>query len=431
MKHRRSSIVLPKNKRVENLKNKLRNRSLESMLWRVIGAALLFLMHITLGRYLSPENYGVYSFTLSIVTVLALVATMGWSKALLRLIPQYVSKQQWPLLKGVLIRCHQLSLGLAIFISVSLLIIKSFTNNEHLSNVLFYVSLLLPVVSLILLRRSIFQGFHCVKGSIIPDEIAFPSLMLAGLWLIKPSSVDDVVFLYASVAGGFFLLTLIWLYRLFPVELKKSNAVYDLKTWSVLAFPLLLGGLYQIILNQSGVLLLGAFGDMTDTGLFSASFRLAMLITFVMTGINVIGMPMMSTAFHNDDISSLRIINKKTRLWGFLGALPIFFVFILFPELALSLFGEEYRDAALMLQVIAFGQLGNAAVGLAGSLLNVAGEQVYFMHSMMVAAFVCVVAMVIVIPVWGAVGAACVYSVSIISLSLMQLLRANVLLSDS
>jgi len=419
--------VSQKNKGVGALKIKLLNQALESTLWRVIGAMLLFFMHIVLARYLSPANYGVYSFSLSITMVLALVATMGWPKSLLRLVPQYISRREWSLLRGLLIRCHQFTFGLAIFISALLLVARASINDEYLSNVLFYVSLMLPILSLAMLRRSVFQGFHCVKGSIIPDEIAFPALMLVGLLLVKPSLVETAIYLYVSIAAAIFLMTLVWLYRLFPIELKEVYAVYDMNTWRILTFPLLLGGLYQIVLNQSGLLLLGAFGGMIDTGLYSASFRLAALITFIMTAINVIGMPMMSTAFHSNDINSLRDINKKTRVWSVLGALPLFVAFMFFPKFVLKLFGDEFENAAILLQIISVGQLGNATVGLAGSLLVVAGEQVYFMRSMLVVTVVCVLGMVFVIPIWGAVGVACVFSLSMIILSVLQLLRANTL----
>ncbi len=171
--------------------------------------------------------------------------------------------------------------------------------------------------------------------------------------------------------------------------------------------------------------MLGMFGDMPGAGLFSASARIALFVTFVMTAINVVGMPLMATAFHKNDSLGLSLLFRKTRLWSVVGALPVFAGFAFFPEVVLSLFGEEFKNAAFLLQVLALGQLVNAAVGLAGSLLVVGGEEKYFMKSMMVTTVFCVIAMVVAIPIWGEIGAAWSYSVSLALLSIMQLHRAN------
>jgi O-antigen/teichoic acid export membrane protein len=414
---------------MEDLLHKLRNKSLESFLLRIFGTVALFSMHVILGRKLSPDNYGLYSFVMSFVTVLVLVATMGWTTVLLKLVPQYTIKQQWPFLKGLLLRSHQISLGLSIVLSMLLFYISTHIPDSHTSIAFYYAAWLLPIRSLIRLRQGLFQGLYDVKGSIIPDEILLPVLMVAGLLIFKLPLVGGVILLYLLIACAVFVFTLVWLRHLLPSELKKVSPEFELNVWNRLSIPFMLAGLSQVILGQSGVFLLGMFGFMTDAGLFSASFRLALFITFAMTAINVIGMPMMSASFNNNDISSVNILNNKSRRWSFFGACPVFLVLILFPNMILSIFGDGFEEAAVLLKILALGQLVNAAVGLAGSLLAVAGEERYHMKSMMASMLLCVVLMLMTIPVWGATGAAYSYSGSLIFLSILQLYKANRLLS--
>jgi len=410
---------------ITQLLERLKRGSIESFVWQGIGVGSLFVMHSVLANKLNVEGYGLFSFSLSIATILVLFSTMGWPALLLKLIPQYMRSQQWGLLKGVLFKSHQFSLFLSVLLSFLLMIFSKLTSNENHADAFFYAAMLLPLLSMIALRRRIYMGLQNVRGSIIPDEIILPVLVVAGVFVIGIASMADVVVLYVSSAGAVFVVTLIWLWQLLPTELKAAKSNFEIKAWLVLALPLFLGGVSQMILSQSGTFILGLNGDMLEVGLFSAAFRLAMFITFVMTAVNVIGMPMLASAFHQKSASELKEIFIKTQRWSFFGSIPVFVVLMVFPGDVLSFFGEEFKQGALMLQILVIGQMANAAAGLSGSFLAVADEQKFYASSMMVCALIAVASMVLFVPVWGAIAAAIAYSCSLALLSLCQYYKAN------
>lgn len=404
---------------------RLRKGSAESFLWRGVGLVALFAMHALLGRRLAPAYYGVFSFALSIATVLSFFSTMGWPAALVRLIPEYRVKAHWGLLKGLLWRSHQLTLALSVLFSALLLGLASALGEGSRADACRYAAVLLPLLSLIALRRRIFQGFHVARGSIIPDEVALPALVALFLFIAHRVSVGHVILAYTAIAIAVLALTVVWLWRVFPVALKHADPAFDLRAWTRLALPLMLGGLFQIMLSQSGTFFLGFFNRLHDTGLFGAAFRLSLFVTFAMTAVNVIGMPMLATAFHDDDTALLRQVFRKTWIWSFAGALPVFALLILFPGSLLSLFGANFEQGAGMLRILAIGQLVNAAVGLSGSLLVVAGKERLFAASTFVCALVCIVGMIVFIPRDGGVGAASIYSACLAALSVFQLYAAK------
>lgn len=407
---------------------KLKNKSIESFAWRGLSILALSLMHVIIGRLLSPENYGIFSFILSIASILALLANMGWTTALMKLVPHYILNERWSLLKGVLFRSHQMSFGLSVFLSVVLLILSFFIPNSDKSTAFYYASWLLPIMTMSRLRQVIFQGLYHVRGSILPDEVITPVLMVLSLYVLKTKDIHSVVFIYLAILVLIFAVTVVWLWTLLPKMMKLTSAEYQTEAWVKLAVSFLIGGLSQVFLSQCGVFLLGMNGMMKDAGLFSVAFRLALFITFAMTSVNVIGMPMMSAYFNDNDLASVRMIHSKAQLWSFIGGLPIFLVLILFPERILSLFGQGFEEAALTLKILSFGQLSNISVGLAGSLLSVAGSEKYNMTYMVSALFICLASMLFTLPAYGAVGAACSYSAALIFLSVMQLYRANFIL---
>jgi len=406
----------------------LKSASAESFLWGILGVGCLFLMHVMLGQTLSAENYGVFSFALSIISVLVLFATMGWPSALVRFIPQYTVNHQWAMLKGVLIRSHQLSLGISVIFSLMLLYLSTIVESSERSDAIFFASIFLPVSSFIVLRKRIFHGFQNVKGSIIPDEVIFPAIIVLLLFFINKLTFIGVMWIYIFSACTVLVLTYFWLWRTFPLELKSSPPAYDLRKWLGITFPLFLGGLSQVFFTQSGIFMLGFFDDYQGAGLFGVSFRLSLFVTFAMTSINVIGMPLLAAAFHENNAEKLKLLQKKTIRWSFYGALPPFLVFMIFPETMLSIFGEDFISASRILQILSLGQLANASVGLSGSLLVVAGEQRFFAISMIIAASFGALLMYLTIPVWGEYAAAVIYAGILFLLSLSQLYRANKLI---
>ena len=72
------------------------------------------------------------------------------------------------------------------------------------------------------------------------------------------------------------------------------------------------------------------------------------------------------------------------------------------------------------MQVLAGGQLINAAVGLSGSFLVVTRQEKLFASSMSLSALVCIVFMVIYIPSGGALAAAVIYTCCLMLLSTLQ-----------
>jgi O-antigen/teichoic acid export membrane protein len=182
------------------------------------------------------------------------------------------------------------------------------------------------------------------------------------------------------------------------------------------------GGLSQVIMNRTDVVMLGAMVDMSSVGLYSAANRIATLNTFVLGAVSTIAVPMMAAAFHAGRHRQNRTILRYTMLLSTLGALPLFAIMVLRPQFLLGVFGPEFTHGGSLLQVLAFGQFVNAATGPVGFALLMTGRERVFAWTMGAAAAGNVVGNLIAIPIWGAVGAAAVTAVSVVLLNGCQLL---------
>lgn len=383
---------------------------------------MLFLMHVVLARAIGPADYGTFSYALTIAAVLAIVAPLGWPTALMRFIAQYKEQQQWSLLRGAVQRAYQITFVCAVLTALVLWGVSYLGSlSNELSTSLRFAALILPFLSFVGLRRKALLGLQKVKASIIPEEILLPTLVIVALYLFAVTSASGALLAYVGAALLAFLLGSTLLWRSIPLQGRIAKPVFQTRSWMLVALPMVFGGLGQIIMNRTDVLMLGAMLDMQVVGVYSAAVRIAVLNTMVFGAINTIAAPMMAAAFHAGRSQELRGIMRKAMIWSTLGALPAFAVMIISPQFLLGFFGTEFTGAGNLLRILAFGQFVNAATGPAGFALLMTGREQAFAWTMGIVAAANVVGNLIAIPIYGAVGAAVVTAVAVAVLNLFLL----------
>jgi O-antigen/teichoic acid export membrane protein len=398
-------------------KNKLpllQQKSIESFVFRGLGFLLLFIMHFVLANTLGPSDYGVFSYTLSITFILALMAGIGWPVAMIRFINEYSQKHCWSLLSGVLIKGHQVVFCSAMVISALLAggIMMGLVPDQSV-NSFFYSAMLVPILAISQLRDRIFMGFRYVIESVFFNEIILPMALIGMVYIGIVNNADSLLKSYVWLTAITLLSGMYWLWQKLPETCKKKPE-YQTKYWMKTAFPFLFAGLSQVILERTSVFILGSLGDMESAGIYSLASRIAIFNTFVMTSLNAIGAPMMSAAYYRNDIKEFRAIFFKTMKWSAIGALIPFCCMFFFPEILLGFFGEEFVSGKLVLQILAVGQFFNAATGLVGSALSMTGREQIFGKITVLTAILNLIACYLCVQVWGGVGAAIVYSLSVI-----------------
>jgi O-antigen/teichoic acid export membrane protein len=280
-----------------------------------------------------------------------------------------------------------------------------------------FAALLLPFLSISKLHRSAFQGMKRIKASIVPMDLIQPFIMITGIYLFSLEDVYSAFNFYIIVALIVCFIGIVWLCHCFPTEFRSVSPEFQTRIWMFVTLPMLFGGIAQIVMNRTDVLMLGTMTDMKTVGLYTASNRIANLNTFALGSINTIAAPMLADAFHDQRIMQFKIIMRKAILWSTSGALPFFMAMIFSPEILLSCFGSEFKQGATLLMVLGCGQFINAVSGPVGfALLMTGNERTYALITTTVAVGN-VIGNFITIPIWGATGAAVITAFSVIVLN--------------
>jgi len=258
--------------------------------------------------------------------------------------------------------------------------------------------------------------------SVLFNDIILPIALIIMVYIGVVRDAESLLKIYVWIAALILLSGMYWLWLRLPKTCKGLKPEYQTKQWVKTAFPLLFAGVAQVVLHRTSVLVLGYLGNMEATGIFSLADRIAILITFVMTSVNAIGAPMLSAAFYRDDIKEFRVIFFKTLKWSSIGALVPFCCMLFFPEFLLGFFGEEFVAGKLVLQILAVGHFYNAATGLVGSALSMTGRERIFGKITLFISVFNLIACYACAKIWGGVGAAIVYSSSIIIFNTLLLI---------
>ena len=264
------------------------------------------------------------------------------------------------------------------------------------------------------------MGMHRVVLGQFPDLLLRPFMLLAGVLFVvvvlgPPLPAPLVIGLYAVTMALACGVAFVLLFSRRPQEMRSDEAQYRGREWLGASLSLALLSSTAIINTQTGVVLLGAIGSPEAAGLYSVAQRGALLVAFPLAAVNAAIGPTAARLWAIHDHARLQHLVTVSARGVLLGSMPIAIVFIVFGRQIISfLFGAEFAAADVPLAILSVGQLANAATGSVAVLLVMTGFQHRATASMAAGAILNVAIGLLLIPLYGEVGAAIAATVSLI-----------------
>jgi O-antigen/teichoic acid export membrane protein len=173
------------------------------------------------------------------------------------------------------------------------------------------------------------------------------------------------------------------------------------------AIPLLASDLVFTLRGSLTVVLISTLRTTAEVAEFRAVLPLAIQNIFVATSFRFIFTPGASRLYARDDRRALDDLYWQTAVWIAILTFPLVAMCVAFGEpLTVFLFGERYRSAGIVLSILAIGYYVNGAVGFNSLLLRVFGRVRYMVTTDLSTAVISVIASLLLIGRFGAVGAA-------------------------
>lgn len=386
---------------------------------RFTGLASVFFLQVVLARLLADTTeYGEYAWGQSILFLAGSLAALGIPLATNRFIASLSAQSKESLTRPVRRHAQKLILGSAsALIGLSIFLSLFWQGDEDsVRNVLLLALFLAPSVSFFLLYQGLAVARRWPVLAFLPPQVLRPlvTLALAALvWWLAPDKLNSFTVLLL-VGTSITLVTTLQavIYHLRERQLQctgssdESSGDYRPETLLSTALPMLVSRAAMLVMEHSSTLLLGILAGPAATGLFFAADRLARLAAIPLTINSAVAQPRFAAAYANSNLSLLQRTATQAAHLALWPTLLITGILAGFSEQILGIFGEEFRGAALVLVILLAANVTNVMTGAVTDLLFMSGKQVVASRVMSIAAVVHLGALVILVPEYGATGAA-------------------------
>jgi O-antigen/teichoic acid export membrane protein len=382
-----------------------------------IGMLLGFGSRVMVARYVTQSEYGIYSLAFMLLNIFATISGLGLITGTIRQVAFYRGKGDESKVRGVVLSSVEIVAVSSIFFSIVLFLTSNLISTKlfhvpELTTPLRILCIAIPFFTLIQIFTSIFGGFERAKPNVYFSQIlrnaSFPLLLLAVILLNLPF-VGVIWALVASIVLTFAAFAAYTIKKL-PLALRgeKGTSISPVAK-ELLLFSLAFLGISILYTGTTWIdtLMLGYFMLPSDVGLYNAAQPFTSLLLMVLTAATFLYLPIVSQLYAKNQKDEMKRTYTALTKWIFMATLPIFLILVLFPEATLNiLFGSRYIAAAPALQILSLGFFIQTILGTSSYILTAMGHVRFIMWSVLISFIADVALNIILIPIWGIVGAA-------------------------
>jgi O-antigen/teichoic acid export membrane protein len=386
---------------------------------KILGVVLSFLMNIVLVRLIGVEGFGLFSFAVSVLMILEIIAIFGFESVLVREVSASRQRQDVERVRGLILFCcgAVLSLSLAGAAITSGIVRFAMPSGWVYGDTLMIAVWALPASALLIAVKSALEGHRWPFFGQIVSVVLRPSLILVGalaLALMGRSVTAETVasIMVLAYAIGLVLLAgyLLWL---LGAKFWRRPVAIEARSWFTTAAGFAFVNAAFIITEQTDVMMLAALSDPASVGIYKAAARYGQVLSFALLAAMPVLRPMLSAAYTRGDRDALNKGCRQVALISLVVGLPIAAALVLFGDVFMGFFGPEFVKGSTALSILVAGQLLAIAAGPVGVLMTMTGHERKVTVAISLS-FVCNVLLnALLIPIYNIEGAATSTAISL------------------
>lgn len=378
-------------------------------------AAAGYLFKVYVARMLGAEALGIFTLGMTMVGLLGIFSAMGLPQSAVRFVAFYKATGKTDALHSFM--AHAIGVILAANIGLGILML---TAGPWVSEHLYHTRELpkyLPLFALLMFFGAlngffgqVLQGYKDVsRRTVITNFVGTPLMMLLSVALIS-AGFGLRGYITAQVMSGVVVLSLllVFVWRLTPPAArhfrgKPSRIESQVVFFGAAVFGV---GLLEFLLGQVDKVLIGAYINPREVGVYSVAMAIVAFVPVALQSVNQIFSPTIADLHARGEQELLGRLFQTLTKWILGLTLPLAAVVIVFAKPLMQMFGRDFEGGWIVLVIGTMGQLINCAVGSVGYMLLMSGNQKRLVKIQSVMAFVVVALNLILIPIWGILGAA-------------------------
>lgn len=385
---------------------------------QILTYILSFATTVILARTLNPDGFGILTFAGSFISYFAILASFGINGMA---VPELTKDKEIQLTKINKILSFKIVLTIISFLL--LLVILPFINKPAVIK----LTILTSGISLFISSISIewvftaMQEMKFISISNIINSFLYALLIVIGIWIFGNQRIYiiPIFSVIASAVANIYLF--LKLNKKIKYKYNFNIKFNDFKYLILQSYPFLFSGVFALFNTNIDMLIIGFVGTGTQLGLYSCAYKFVGLCTTLAAFIYRPVYPIFSKSFYDKDYNLLDKTLNQIRRIIYIIALPIASVTVLLSKDILKLFfGEKYIDAWIPLIILMIFVALYYVREIYGYALMAWGQQKKYMKIVMYSSTVNIVGNLVLIPVFGIIGASVATLISeIINLTCM------------
>ncbi|MBO9699275.1 MAG: flippase [Sporocytophaga sp.] len=387
--------------------------SATSLIIKISSIGISYLFTLLVLYLYNPSEWGIFSLSLASMMIFAIPGRLGLDTAIVRFTSEYLTESNVNKLQDY----YQKSFILVLLSSIACTILmyffcgflaESLFKKPVVTQSLKIMSLGIIPMNILFLNAESLRGHKEIKLYSFYKTVASYAFCIPLLYVITKAAdikfnpeISYVIGLWISM-----VLSIISWNKKLKLNYTLKNQEHSFSEIIKVAFPMLLTTSLIFLLGWTGSFAIGIFRqDPSEVGIYQVALRLSALTSLPVLAINSIAAPKFASLNSLKDTEGLEKVIRQSTKMTFWVSLPILSIFIAFPEFILSLFGKEFKSAALALIFISIGQFISSICGSVGNLLQMTGHQNKMQTIILIGTAVNIYLNYLLIPKYGIAGA--------------------------
>ncbi len=385
---------------------------------RIIGLALDFVAQILIVQHLTKGDYGSFAIALSIIAIGTTVCLLGLDRTVGRFAPIYQERGDYGGMWGTIIVVTMAITTIGIMLLVVVYAVQGLlgglVDNTLALSLLFIMIVLAPLQALDSLLIALFATFGSARSIFFRRYVVAPVLQLSVVvaLVLTDSDVRSLALGYVAVAAIGIALYVVVLVRLMSregllIHLRRDTLRLPVREIFSFSLPLLTTDLVFVLRTSLTIILIEALRTTEEVAEYRAVLPIAIQNMFVATSFQFMFTPGAARLYARGDRVALNDLYWQSAAWIAILSFPVFGASLAFAEpITVLLFGEPYRSAGTVLSILVIGYYFNGALGFNSLTLRVFGRVRYTVTADLSTALISVIASILLIRQFGALGAA-------------------------
>ncbi|GAB4367959.1 MAG: flippase [Calditrichia bacterium] len=378
---------------------------------RILGYAI----RAAIAHFYGVESYGIINTAQSLMMIFAIFSLAGLNTGLPRQLSFYRARGEFHISGKQAFSAFKLGSVFGLLGGALLFFFadKLATDLFRMAKLGIYIKIFaigVPLFVLVELNTSIFKGLKQISRFTFYHDILRFALIF---FIIIILGIIQGEFLWVCWTYPFTYFLIIFI--TFFIIIRKMNLFSrdklsftrtdkELLWFSV---PVMLSGIFWVLLPRTDTIIIGGFLDQESVGLYNAAVPIGQLILIVRQAFSPIILPLFTELISKNEKEQLSLLYYISAKWTMIIALPIFIPMIFLSRFFIwFVFGREFLAAAPILQIVVIGYFIHTIVGPTSNLLIISGKTRQNMINSLVAFFVSICLNVILIPRLHLLGAA-------------------------